>query len=388
MLGIVTIRLTEEAATHPISSRQLLYLFVGLVFMGIAALPHPRRWREFSLPLAILVTLALVFVLLPFVPTSIVRPRNGARRWINIVVTDIQPSELAKFAFVLALASYLRIRENYRTLHGLLPPFLIMFVPLLLILVEPDLGTAMLFPVILFSMLLAAGARLVHLGLISILGSGALILVVIVSLAAAAQPVPRYPLLKQHQVERLQGLANQIKGDTRQRDTINYQAFKAMTLVGAGGANGLGEERSRVIVRFNRLPEEHNDMIFAVIANRWGFLGGSVLIGLYLVYILGLIGVGWVTKDPFGRLACVGFATITASQMMVNIGMTIGILPITGMTLPFVSAGGSSLVASFMMTGIALSIGLRPNEFFARNSFEFDAGDARGRSLPGLRGEG
>lgn len=370
IMGVLSISTTDPSGHSPFASRQLMFVVVGLVAAAVAAVPNPRFWRAMSLPLGLLSIFLLIFVLLPFIPHSIVRPRNGARRWISLVVMDFQPSELAKIAFVLMLASYLQFRRNYRRFLGLLAPFLIMFVPMGLILVEPDLGTSMIFPVVLFAMLVAAGAKLLH--LISIAGVGAIsaALVVTICLAAAAQQPPQYPILEQHQVKRIQGILN--LGDTRFEDSINYQSTKAMMLVGAGGIDGLGADNSRVLLRFNRLPEDHNDMIFAVVVNRWGFLGGVALLGLYLVYVVGLVLTAALNVNPFGRLVCVGFCSIVLAQVIVNVGMTIGLLPITGMTLPFVSYGGSSLVALFFMTGIALGIALRPPHFLARSSFEFD----------------
>lgn len=375
-IGIAAINLTEPQGAGQIWIKQLVFLVVALVACAICAVPSPRAWRYLAYPAMIGAIVLLVFVLLPFIPHEIVRPRNGARRWINLVLTDFQPSEAAKIVLVLALANYLRYRKNYRTLTGLLVPFCIMLVPMGLILVEPDLGTAMLFGPVLFAMLLAAGAKLKHLFTIAGLGAITVVLIATVSLLAAQKkPTPTYPILEKHQVERIQGLVNQIRGDRRHADTINYQAFKAMRVIGAGGFLGLGPERSRLIVRTQSLPEDHNDMVFAVVVNRWGFVGATSMIGIYLVYLTGLVMTAATTMNPFGRLTCVGFAAIIASQMVVNIGMNIGVLPITGMTLPFVSYGGSSLVANFAMTGIALSIALRPAGYFARPSFEFDEVD-------------
>ncbi len=372
LLGLAAISTTEAVGESHFFKRQLVFLFVGLFAMGAVAIPNPRLWKSIAYPLAVLVVLLLLFVLVPYVPDWLVRPKNGARRWINLQILDFQPSEIGKIALVLALANYLRLRKNYRTLMGLLVPFAIMLLPTGLILVEPDLGSSLLFPVALFAMLLAAGAKLKHLSSIAGLGLVAAFLVAFVSLVASNQETPTYPVLEKHQVERIQGLVNQVRGDRKHADTINYQSFKAMILVGSGGVTGLGSERSKVIVEFNRLPFDYNDMIFAVIANRWGFMGSLVLILIYLVYIAGMVTVAGVTRNPFSRLVCVGFATIVVAQMGVNIGMTIGLLPITGMTLPFVSYGGSSLVANYLMVGIVLGIGLRPPRNLVEQSFEFD----------------
>ncbi len=360
-LGIYCIDLTAGVGAEGLSAlavRQTVFLFIGLLAGAIVAAPHYRLIRLFT-PLLVAASMALlVFVLVPWAPEAIVKPRNGARRWISLGFTDFQPSELAKIAYVLAMASYFRFRKNYRTLRGLIPPALITLVPMGLIVVEPDLGTAVLFLPMLFAMLVAAGAKLWHL---------ALIIVVMGSVAPAM-----YPALRPHQKARVQALINQIQGDDRFNDSINYQGDRAMTLVGAGGAAGLGAEKSRAIVDFNELPEDHNDMIFAVIVNRFGFVGGLATLGLYLAWAGGALLTAAGCKDPYGRLVCVGLAGLVAAQAGVNIGMTVGVLPITGMTLPFVSYGGSSLVASFLMVGLIFNVAMRRPAYLQRKSFEFD----------------
>jgi cell division protein FtsW (lipid II flippase) len=202
LMGIVAIATTEPS----LAVRQLVFLVVGLFAAGIVATPHFRHLQRLSYPLLLIVLGMLVFVLIPFVPDFIVHPRNGSRRWINLVITDFQPSELAKVAYVLALASYLRARNSYRTLRGLLLPLVLTFVPMGLILVEPDLGTSLLFLPTLFAMLIAAGAKLKHLLPAVVLG---------LALAPAM-----YPLLQQHQKDRIDALLAQIRGDTRYEDDI------------------------------------------------------------------------------------------------------------------------------------------------------------------------
>ncbi len=363
LLGIYCINLTAGVSAEGLSfhaTRQAVFLLLGLGAGAVVAAPHYARIRAITPLLSVAAISLLVFVLIPSVPEAIVKPRNGARRWISLVVTDFQPSELAKIAYVLAMASYFRFRKNYRTLKGLIPPALITLVPMGLVLVEPDLGTALLFGPMLFAMLIAAGAKLWHLALI----------VVVMGAAAPAM----YPALRPHQKARVQALINQIKGDDRYNDSINYQGDRAQTLVGAGGLAGLGGDKSRAVVDFNELPEDHNDMIFAVISNRFGFLGGVGTMGLYLLWAGGALLTAAGCKDPYGRLVCVGLAGLVTAQASVNIGMTIGVLPITGMTLPFVSYGGSSLITSFLMVGLIFNVAMRRPAYLQRKSFEFGKG--------------
>ena len=362
ILGIMAIATAPVTPREPnYILRQGVFFIVGMLAAAVVAFPHYVRLRRFSYPLLFIVIVLLVFVLVPAVPDFLVRPRNGARRWINVGITDFQPSELAKIAFVLALASYLRLRKNYRRLTGLIAPFALTFVPMGLILIEPDLGTALLFLPTLFAMLIAAGAKLSHVALIIFLG-------------CASAPM-MYPLLKPHQKTRIEAMLKQITGDTSHLDDSGFQADRAQTLVASGQITGAGKEMAGHLVRYNGLPEDHNDMIFAVIGARWGLLGGLCTIGLYLLFLGGGVMVAAMCREPFGRLVAVGFIAIIFAQMTINIGMTIGLLPITGMTLPFISYGGSSLISNWLMAGLLLNIAMRRPKPLEREPFAFDEDD-------------
>ncbi len=362
LLGAVAIGTVPPEQGEPhLAMAHLAHLVIGLAAAVVVVVPHYRVTQKMSYPLLAVVVLILIFVLIPWVPEAIVRPRNGARRWINVFVTDFQPSELAKIAWVLALASYLRYRENYRRVLGLLLPLAITFIPMALILVEPDLGTAMLFLPTLFAMLIAAGAKLRHLAAVIAIG---------LTLALAM-----YPLLRPHQQARINAMLAQAVGDDRYVNDIGFQGDRAMTLVGAGRWTGVGKTHAAALVTYNALPEDHNDMIFAVITCRWGVLGAVAVWGVFLVLCGGGLIIAGQCKDPFGRLVCVGLVAVLFSQMAINTGMTIGIMPITGMTLPFVSAGGSSLVSAWIMVGLLLNIAMRRQRYLAREAFDFDGRD-------------
>ena len=363
-LGVLCINLTEGVDSTGVGGfalRQLVFLPVGLLAAVIAATPH-YKWVGRMTPTLVVLTLGmLLFVMLPVAPDWLVKPKNGARRWINLGVADFQPSEIAKVVYILMLARYLRFRKNYRRLRGLAPPLALTFLPMALIVIEPDLGTALLFLPTFFAVLIAAGAKLKHLALLV--------------LAAAMLAPAMYPVLEPHQRDRVSAMWNQIRGDRRSADSINYQGFQAITLVGAGGVTGLGPQLSRAVVDFNNLPEDHNDMIFAVIVDRFGLLGAGLTVALYLAWIGGALWVAASCKDPFGRLVVVGLASMVGAQAFLNIAMTIGLAPITGMTLPFVSYGGSSLVVAYLMTGLILSVAMRRPAYLARRSFEFASDD-------------
>lgn len=361
-LGIAAIATVAPAE----AARQAqFWLPAALIVMAACTLPHPRLIGAATYPALIAILVVLLFMLLPFVPRTLVPVRNGARCWIDLGPMSLQPAELAKIAFVLALARYLRFRDSYRTMRGLLPPFVIMFIPVAMLLKQPDLGTALLFPPALFVMLVAAGAKLRHLG--SLVAIGVVVVAANVAIIAFEAP-PWMHVLKPHQEARIAAMLHPEK----HRNDDGYQQRIAMTLVGAGGPTGLGEDRAATILKFNHLPEQHNDMIFAVLVNRWGLLGALAVMGLYVVLIAAFALVAARSKDPFARLACAGFGGMVFAQAAINIGVTVGLLPITGITLPFVSYGGSSLVATFAMVGLMLNFACRRPALISRPSFEFD----------------
>ena len=365
-VGILAI----ETARPVYALVQTRWLVISLMVAAVCVLPHPRWIAASVAPLVVVTIGLLVVVILPWMPRSIVPVRNGATCWVDLHLMMFQPSELAKIVFVLSLALYLRYRSSYRTLRGLLVPFVLMFVPVVLILKEPDLGTALIFLPAMFVMLVAAGARLTHLGALMGLAAAAVAL----NVAVIYVMPDSLQILKPHQRQRIVAMISRTQGDQRYADGIGYQQDKAMTLVGSGAWSGYGGLRSETIVRFNRLPESHNDMIFSVIVNRWGLLGGLGVVGLYLVLTVSLLMVAAGTRDPFARLATVGFGGVVFGQAAINIGMTVGVLPVTGITLPFVSYGGSSLAATYAMIGLVLNFASRRPVFVGRPSFEFDGG--------------
>tara|TARA_B100000959_G_scaffold279013_1_gene338423 strand:+ start:2054 stop:3235 length:1182 start_codon:yes stop_codon:yes gene_type:complete len=341
-----------DTATH-----QLRLGAVGMLFAFVIAFVPQRRFRQASWWLYVLSLLLLLFLLIPGIPDFIVHPRNGARRWINFGFIDMQPSEIMKIAFILAMASHLRFKKHYRAFKGLVLALFVAIPPMLLVLDEPDLGTAMLFLPSLIAMLIVAGARYRHLIIIAILAT----------IAASSM----YQMLQPHQKGRIKALIAQIQGDDRYEQSIGYQGARAMTLIGAGQLTGVGKERAQELLMANHLPEEHNDMIFAVITLRWGFWGA---LGLWSLY--GLFGIGGIIsaigcKDPFPRLVAVGITAMIISQMIINTAMTLGLAPITGLTLPFVSAGGSSLVITWVMAGILFGIAMRRDPLMTREGFSF-----------------
>ncbi|MEM6750226.1 MAG: FtsW/RodA/SpoVE family cell cycle protein [Planctomycetota bacterium] len=379
---LLAIGVSAIDTVRPSFARAQLYrgLPIGLIAFGIALWLHPRQIGVLAWPLYAFSTALLVFLILPFVPESIVPTINSTKAWIDLGVLNFQPSELAKVAFVLAVAWKLRLGETQRTLKGLLIPFALACVPIVLILKEPDLGQALVFIPTLLAMLVAAGAKLRHLAALAAIGLVGLAMAVGVILLdppherelTGQYRVPQaFHVLASHQEKRIAALV--WPDQYRQREA--FQQITANAMVGAGGLSGMGE-RAAVIIEQNRLPYPHNDMVYAVIIARWGLLGGLAVLGLYAVLVGSLLMIAARSRDPAPRLACVGFAAMIFTQAFITIGMTLGLLPIIGITLPLVSYGGSSLLMTLGLLGLAVNFASRKPKVLARPSFEFDPADA------------
>lgn len=303
---------------------------------------------------------------LPFVPNI-----NGAHAWIRIGPISLQPAELTKVGFIMVMARYLRFRSNYRTFLGLLPPFVLAIVPLGLIMLQPDLGTALTFIPALFAMLFVAGARMKHLISIVLIG---LFLALVAWFAGPADEggpgvvlLNRLPtLVKPYQRQRVYAM---FSNDPRTLREVGFQQHSSMMAIGSGGITGKG--MGDIPIGF-RVPESHNDMVFALIAEQYGFLGSAVVLVTYIVLFAAGIEIAANTREPFGRLVAVGVVAVLAGQTFINLLVVLKLMPVTGLTLPFVSYGGSSLIASFVAAGLLLNIGQNRPLVMARESFQFD----------------
>jgi cell division protein FtsW (lipid II flippase) len=288
----------------------------------------------------------------------------------------MQPSELMKIAYVLALAAYLRYRKNYRRVGGLLFPVVLSVVPFGLILLEPDLGTALLLLPVLFSMLFMAGARVRH-------------LVIIVLVGIAGAPVA-WTQIRGYQRARVTAVL--LQSDRLRKAVIDepdryrllaskrqaiewaassgYQLVHSKNAIGSGGVLGHGWGRG-VYVRGSQLPDRHNDFIFAIIGHQWGLWGCLLVLVAYAAIVLAGLRIASATADPFGRLLAVGVVGLVATQVLINVGMTVGLAPIAGMTLPFVSYGGSSLLVNFVAVALLVSVSQNRPYLLATRPFEF-----------------
>ena len=364
VMALVVIGLVTIYATSPgDAKKQLVWIALSMVGFVVINLVHYRMLGRAAYGIFILslVLLSLVLVGKKLGLTSVVPSIRGASRWINVIPGSgsvrIQPSEIAKIAYILALAWYLRHRSSYRNLTGLIGPFALTMLPMVLILLEPDLGTVLLFLPILFGMLFAAGARIKH-------------LLAIIMIAVLCSPA-LYLLMKDYQRERVQVLLKQNSEDPYWLRGPGYQLHLSKICIGTGELTGQGWNFSS-FVQYKPPPDRHNDFIFAMIAHQWGLFGALFLLMLYGLIILGGIEIAAGQPDPFGKLLAIGISALLAAQMFINIGMTMGMMPVTGMTLPFVSYGGSSLIANSLALGLLVNVARHKPRQIANRPFEFD----------------
>ena len=384
VLAVQTAQRADPQVLAGYTSKQVVFCVLAVCGFLLASLvPYPRI-GQMAYGLFILTLGLLVLVL--FLP-----PIRECRRWIDIKIFLVQPSELAKLSFILALAWYLRYRQNYRTVVGLIPPFLLTVLPVVLILREPDLGTSLLLFPILFFMIFLAGAKLRH--LLSVIAAAVLLaflpVVQDVTDLPAADAADRQALsywsytregrrrvviaaplalMKYYQLSRVDGWLRQA--DPRIAMTKGYHVHQSIVFLGSGGLSGRTEEQDSGL-HLRMLPEDQTDFIFTVVGGQWGFLGCLGVLALYGVILACGGFIAATSEDALGRLVAVGVLALLSAQVFVNIGMTIGLLPVTGMTLPLVSYGGSSMVVNGLALGLLANVGMRRRAIFGKQPFEF-----------------
>ena len=336
---------------------QLGFAIRGFALMWVLALWDYRRWARFAPWVYLGVLVALVLVLIPGVGREIM----GARRWLF----GLQPSEPAKLAVIVSLAWALgRGRARLRTWRGLALCGALAGVPAALILLEPDLGTALVLGPTALAMVFAAGVspRLLAVGVLAVgLAVGYELTMVGLATREGTEPARREQLLRwtglrEHQVSRVETFLHPM----RDRTGSGYNAYQSEIAVGSGGVWGKGYGQG-VQHRLGYLPAvvSMNDFIFPVVAEETGFAGALALLALYLGGILapGLV-IGMRCRDDVGRLLCVGVVTLLFCHVFINIGMTVRIVPITGLPLPFISQGGTFMLVMMMAMGVLQSVAI------------------------------
>jgi rod shape determining protein RodA len=314
---------------------------VGLGFAGflVALAIDPDRYRRAQKPIYVATLLGMLLVF-PLADAT-----RGSKRWIELGPFQFQPSEFGKLLFVLALAGFLADRA--RRLHDprvVLQAIGLAAIPIALVFKQPDLGTALVYGAALVACLFIAGIRWLHLGLL--VGTVALLASSVVWFLPAAG----IEVLEPYQTARLNFTnLEEDPGGTA------YNQTQSITAVGSGGLEGRGVEGATQ-TRLDYLPEHHTDFVFAALAEQRGFLGAALLLGLYLLVVWRGLRVITVARDAYSAIVAGGIVVAFLFQIFVNVGMTMGIAPVTGIPLPFVTVGGSSMVINIVAIGVLQAI--------------------------------
>ncbi len=377
----------ETVGLSPLVKRQLLAAGLGFVLLFGTLLVSQDTLEALTPILYGLAVLLLAAVL------ALGVGKTGERRWFDVGLLRFQPSELAKYATILALARYLARRRTKldRPLH-LAVPLVIALIPMGLVLVEPDLGTSLIFLLILLPMLYWAGVRPAYLALLitpavsmaltfewgmpngiawivflSLLGwflyvsrmfvADKLLVFATNVLTGRMSPV-LWSHLEEYQRHRILAFLNPEK----YRFSTGYQLIQSKIAVGSGALFGKGFLQGTQ-KNFAFLPEQHTDFIFSVVAEEFGFAGCMLVLGLYLFLVVRMFRLAGQVRNRFAGLVIVGIASTLFLQSVINISVTLGLSPVTGMPLPFLSYGGTSLVVTLASVGIVLGMGLRRMEY-------------------------
>jgi rod shape determining protein RodA len=321
--------------------RQVLFIAVGVVGMVLVTLVDYRRLRDFAwLPyVASLLSLMLV--------VAVGEEVRGTQAWFQIGAFQLQPAEFAKVAVVLAVASLLAGREVPLRARWVVTALVLISVPVGLIMLQPDLGTALVFVAIALGMLLMAGARarhivvLVAVGVIGVVG------------------VLNSDLLEDYQRDRLANfLQPNDPNDLADLQSSEYNSDQSLAAIASGSINGKGLFDGTQ-TRLGFVPEQHTDFIFTALGEELGFVGCATVLALFAIICVRVWRTAQIAQDRLGMLICIGVLSMLVFQIFQNIGMTMGIMPITGITLPFMSYGGSSAIASWLAIGLVLNVHMR-----------------------------
>ena len=327
-----------------VARRQAIFVGIGIVVMVVAAVVDYRVLRFYSTP-AYLIILGALAALLRWAPEI-----RNARSWFTLPFFgfQVQPSEFAKLVVIVSLAAFVAHHEGYLRFDTLFNAGLLLVVPMALIYLQPDLGTMLVFVAVAMGMLLVAGAQLRHIFVITL--AGVLALVLVFSIDALQGP----RLLSETQRNRLTAFLDQEFEPLE----ASYNLRQSQIAIGAGGIWGQGWKQGTQ-TNLDLVPEQHNDFIFTALGEEFGLVGGALLLVLYAYMTVRIWQIARVASDPFGRLLAVGILSMLLFQVFQNIGMTIGIMPITGIPLPLMSHGGSGTITAFAAVGIVISVGAR-----------------------------
>jgi rod shape determining protein RodA len=342
---------TDDIAGQPnyYVIRQAVYGGVGIALMLLIARFDYSRLRELRLGVY---GLMIVTILLVFAVGSATR---GSQRWIDFPFFKFQPSELGKILLILAMSAFVvdRVRRlgEWRTTSRMM---LVALVPAMLVVAQPDLGSGLVYVVIAAAILFVAGTKWTH---FAALGALAVTAIVVVLVAAPAVGIE---VLKPYQVERLTAFMNPSDNPQGQ----GYQLNQSTVAIGSGQKTGRTADGATQ-TRLDFLPEHHTDFVFSVVGEAYGFVGAALILSLYALLIWRGLRILTMAKNLYGTLIAGGITAYLMFQIFVNVGMTVGIMPITGVPLPLLSYGGSSVLVTFLALGLLQSIHAQSRETIA-----------------------
>jgi len=314
--------------------KQIVYVIIALAVLLFSMNIDYHFYKKISTPLLILSVMLLAMVFIP----GVGRSAGGATRWINLEYFSFQPSEVAKFALILYMAESMTrkdLREIKTFEKGILPSLIIIGIIFVLILKEPDFSTALIILGISFTMLFVGGTKIIQL----------------FSLIAATIPLGALILLREeYRKVRLLAFLNPWKDPL----DSGFHVIQSLVALGSGGITGVGLAESRQ--KFFYLPDQHTDFIFSIIGEELGFFGTVLVIVLFSILLWRGYRIASQSTDDFGCLLAIGITFVIAFQSIINIGVVTKMLPTTGITLPFVSFGGTSLIINMLSIGVLLNI--------------------------------
>ncbi len=331
-IGVLAIYAAEADSRQLYAVNQAMGLTVGFVGAVVLALLD-YRWLGRHLRLVYGVTIAMLVAVLIAGLTV-----NGSQSWLSIGPVEVQPSEFAKPLTIVVLAGYVA-DNSFAHNMTFLRAMGILAVPVLLVLAQPDLGTAMVFAAIFVAVVFVGGARWRQLGALFALGCVAVYLSI------------KLRILEDYQIARLTSFL-----DPESDPTVSYQVENSKMAIGSGGLTGKGLNSSGTLGDLGYLPEDRTDFIFSNLAEKVGFIGALIVLVVFFVLVWRVLHAATASRDRFGVLIAVGVATMLTFHALINVGMAMGMMPVTGLPLPFVSYGRSNLLVSMMSVGLVQSI--------------------------------
>lgn len=328
-IGLVTLFSIAKGQGDYNPWNQLVFIGFGVLMMILVSKLSYLTWRRYAL-LLFCISIVLLFIVL------FLSPIQGSSRWINLGLFQLQPSEVAKLSLIVLLGYFLS-KEHKVSLWKFILSIIYVAVPGLLILIQPDLGTSLVFAAIWLVVISMANVKKQYIAVLLLIG-------------VLALPIG-FGFLKDYQKHRVTTFLK----PSSDPQGIGYNVNQATIAIGNGGWSGAGADDSTQS-QLNFLPSSETDFIFAVISEKFGFFGASLVLVCLMLIVIRAVLIGWRSADKFGLLLSVGIAAVFAAHTIINIGMNLRLMPVTGLPLPFVSYGGTHIMVEFVMAGLLISV--------------------------------